>query len=685
MKRFVFVLILATMLLHAQAATKVSYYLQRAEEAYQQEEFDECLQFCQEGVKQNPKDGHCWAIIAEIYSKRAYARYAEALDAADKALPLLKQDKTWTAFVYAVKGDIYFKLNDLPLSRDAYAKAIDIAPENETFRVSYADVCANMKDWQATADAYRQLLTINPGKTFAYAELADAEYHLGQVEQAKIHANTAILLSDDENIKSHIVLGHIALDRHDLPTSAQEFVRAMFLEEGYDAAADTLLDTYPELTTAAVLNEVEKAPADLETNNTAAFYFFQLNDYTNSLYHLHKALETKESATILSHLAVLSIYMNELEQARQYYLRAQQIDSTYINYNAEFAYIAYLQGQQQACEDYYRKAINEAPDDDDNYRLLGRALILTKPEQALQYLDTAVMIAKQSNMVHTLYCRAEVLKRLGREELAQQDLQNALAYRLDDDTDPLNLLNVNALLGQREQIEHYIDTAQLNYRKHLYKLRYFASVYAALSDKDSTLAYMQRFFQHGGRETDWFRVSYRMEFLRNDSDFNNLLNHYDSIRHSEMEDLNRRIRNTHTITGVTEIPFTRQGGVCQVQCTVNSLPFYFVFDTGAADVTLSSVEANFMLKNGYLTETDFMGKQNYITADGKIHEGTLVNLRELRVGDIVLNNIKASIVSSQTAPLLLGQTAFRHFGQVEIDNLRSVIRFSANDTEPTKQ
>ena len=82
-----------------------------------------------------------------------------------------------------------------------------------------------------------------------------------------------------------------------------------------------------------------------------------------------------------------------------------------------------------------------------------------------------------------------------------------------------------------------------------------------------------------------------------------------------------------------------------------------------------------MLKNGYLTESDFMGKQNFVTATGEIHEGTIINLREVRVGDIVLTNIKASVVKNQNAPLLLGQSVFRRFGKVEVDNNSSVIRF----------
>jgi hypothetical protein len=36
--------------------------------------------------------------------------------------------------------------------------------------------------------------------------------------------------------------------------------------------------------------------------------------------------------------------------------------------------------------------------------------------------------------------------------------------------------------------------------------------------------------------------------------------------------------------------------VCKVKCKINDLPLHFVFDTDASDVTLSMVEATFMIK-----------------------------------------------------------------------------------------
>ena len=73
---------------------------------------------------------------------------------------------------------------------------------------------------------------------------------------------------------------------------------------------------------------------------------------------------------------------------------------------------------------------------------------------------------------------------------------------------------------------------------------------------------------------------------------------------------------------------------------------------------------------------DQVGKANYMTANGEISEGTIVNLREVNFGGLSLTNVKASIVRSQAAPLLLGQSVLGKLGKIEIDNSRHVLKIT---------
>lgn len=120
---------------------------------------------------------------------------------------------------------------------------------------------------------------------------------------------------------------------------------------------------------------------------------------------------------------------------------------------------------------------------------------------------------------------------------------------------------------------------------------------------------------------------------------------------------------------VHEIALKRKpGGTYELPCEINGLPLQMIFDTGASDVTISSVEANFMLKNDYLSARDVKGKKYYQIANGSLAEGTVITLREVKIGDAVLRNVEASVVKSQSAPLLFGQSALEKFGSITIDN-----------------
>ncbi len=111
----------------------------------------------------------------------------------------------------------------------------------------------------------------------------------------------------------------------------------------------------------------------------------------------------------------------------------------------------------------------------------------------------------------------------------------------------------------------------------------------------------------------------------------------------------------------------KSGGVYLIPCKVNGLSLKFIFDTGASDVSISLTEALFMLKNGYLKESDIRGTVYYSIANGEIAEGTKINIQKIEVGKQSLYNVEASIVHSTEAPLLFGQSAMERFGKFTMD------------------
>jgi clan AA aspartic protease (TIGR02281 family) len=115
------------------------------------------------------------------------------------------------------------------------------------------------------------------------------------------------------------------------------------------------------------------------------------------------------------------------------------------------------------------------------------------------------------------------------------------------------------------------------------------------------------------------------------------------------------------------IKMERVNNTYQIPCKVNGIPMNFVFDTGASDVMISATEAMFMIKQGLLTKDDFLDEVQYQIASGEKMVGTRINLKTIEIDGITLRNIRASVIDSQSAPILLGQSAISKLGRYSIN------------------
>lgn len=242
-------------------------------------------------------------------------------------------------------------------------------------------------------------------------------------------------------------------------------------------------------------------------------------------------------------------------------------------------------------------------------------------------------IIRQDTVASDGSCRHYALHFLGRDEEAEAWMDQIIEQ---EPTDKGNYYDKACLLARMGRLEESLEAL-----RHAFELGY-------------------RSFAHIEHDDD-------MDPLRELPAFQSLIEEY-SVQLRAVTASSTEVREAV----VSEIPMQKQyGGTYKVACTINELPLQFFFDTGASTVTISSVEASFMLKNNYLKESDIRGKEYFSTATGEIHEGTTIRLREIKIGDAILRNVDASVVHNQKAPLLLGQSVLERFGTITIDNINS--------------
>ena len=136
-------------------------------------------------------------------------------------------------------------------------------------------------------------------------------------------------------------------------------------------------------------------------------------------------------------------------------------------------------------------------------------------------------------------------------------------------------------------------------------------------------------------------------------------------------------------TAQVTIQMEKEGGVYKVPCTVNGVKMKFIFDTGAATVSMSQTMAQFLLDGDYLSVSDIKGTGQSQLADGSIVNHATIVLRDVEIGGMHIHNIDATVIEGQNAPLLLGQTAIQELGRISIEGNRLIIH--SGDNKLTQQ
>jgi predicted aspartyl protease len=128
-------------------------------------------------------------------------------------------------------------------------------------------------------------------------------------------------------------------------------------------------------------------------------------------------------------------------------------------------------------------------------------------------------------------------------------------------------------------------------------------------------------------------------------------------------------------TAVLQVPLQRQGGTYVVPVLINNaITLNFVVDSGAADMSVPADVFSTLARTGTIRDTDIIGEQTYVLADGSKITFTI---RSLKVGDRVVENVSGSIAPSQGS-LLLGQSFLERFKSWSVDNTKHVLLLEPN-------
>lgn len=649
-----------------------SYNYQRGVDAIQKENTEEALEYLNKEISDNPKNGYAFSWIALVRCQQEeYGRALTAVDLALKNIP--KKDKEYVYFAYVTRARIYCELEDTIKALSDYSAAIKISPEESDAYEKRAQIYYEQQKYDLADADYKQLIRLDQGSVMGYMGIGrnrNAQKRWDEaIEQFNYVAN---LYSDYSSVYAFRAEAFIGKEKW--AEATDDIIKALSLDG--DNKAFTMMQDLKE-PALGMLKAKMKIQGIKNPNNAYWPYCIGVihehnGEYEKAIPFYEEAQRKDANDMNLRRIAQCYYELGDYDNALRNINQAIELDSTKVQYIPFKANVLYEMGNAKDAIAEWDKHQTLYPEYGFGYYRRGWFKSLSGDDEgAIE--DFTLSITLDPEYSYSYISRGDVYSRLGKSELAKADFLKVI--EIEDKPEKYECIHYAYHgLGDNEKAIAAIDT--IIARNEDKKGNYYdaACLYSRMKNKDKALEYLAKCLEMGYNRFAHIRIDNDMDFIRETPEFNALIEKYETTTKSRFSHINDTVKVNEDVT--TEVPFTKENGICNVKCNINDLPLYFVFDTGASTVSLSMVEANFMIKNGYLNKKDVVGSQYFQDANGNISEGTIVNIRSVNFGGLKLENVKASVVRNQKAPLLLGQSVLGRLGKIEIDNSKHVLRIT---------
>ena len=648
-----------------------SYNYSRGVEAINNNNAEEALDYLNKEINEHPDNGYAFAWIALVRNyNEEFGRALTAANIAVKKIP--SKDKEYKAFAYGTRAKVYLNLEDTIQALKDYSQAINVMPDDDRLYNQRAQVYYEQEKYDLADKDYQKMISLKAGDVMGYMGI-------GRNANAQKRYGDAIKQFDyvvklDQNYSSAYSFraeSYIGLKKYN--EAIDDVITALGIDKDRKAFYELqeLADSAFEQTVAKLKAQKIKEPNEQSWAYDLGVVYERAAKYNKAIAYYKESLEKESNIITASRISSCYDDLGDYDKALEYCDQAIALDSVKSDYLYQKANILDNAGRSKEAIRVMGEYIANNPDMAEGYYRRGWFEDHSgNVEEAIE--DYTMAITLQPNEAYAYLNRGVLYRLKGENAKAESDFKQVV--RLDSIPEEAECsFYAYYYLGQKDKAIEILNTILDKDKKgNCYDA---ACLYSVMGEKEKALSYLRQSLEDGYRRFAHIKRDRDLNNIRNTEEFKVLLKEYEEKHLQEIVADADGDDSAYELK-VEEIPFTKEGGVCKVKCAINGLPLHFIFDTGATDVSISSVEATFMAKNDFLSSSDIIGKQNYQTADGNITEGTVINLKDVKLGSLHLNNIKASVVRNQAAPLLLGQSVLSKLGKIEIDNTKNVLRIT---------
>jgi len=674
--------LLFLLLLTTTATFSQSFNLQSGINHYREDKYDEALTFFKKEINQNPKEGKAYYFIALINVEKE--TYAQGLTQVNLAIANLSSKDSLVTYAWQLKGDIYYHLDDLEKFEISYAKAISLNPNEPSIYYGRAFDYGGFKLYEKAIADIHKVLELDEGYTRAWNLMATIYLSQEKFEDV-LKASDRLIKLDPTYASAYDNRSYAYYQKGKYDLAIQDSYYALYYEDKSTRMRNNFITFSKKNFTlglakiSALIKEFPQKDAWLYVRSQVYRY---KKDYKNALSDFSKIFEIipeNYKSYYLGERAALYGEMGIHAQAIKDYTESISLDSSSA-YDFGYRGDEYrLAGNYVAAIADFNQAIEMNPEEPWFYYRRGwvKDEFLKDPEGGLSDYTAAIEI--DQNYVYTYLHRGRLYAKNYKDTLrANADFRkvveldtivgssgNARQYAYFE-LGQFNLAKawMNKTIQQFPEDGNYYDAACL------YSLMKLPT--QSLSFLDTALVKGYRDFEHLAKDDD-------LDNIRNLPEFKLLINKWKAKFEITKPEDNITEKTTNKIIGTYIIPYKPTGGgTYEVQSKINGLPLNMMFDTGASDITISQTEVDFMIKNGFLSEQDYIGTAIYNLANGENEVSRTIMLRKVEIGGLVLKNVRASVSKNRTAGMLLGQSAMGRYGKITIDNQKKQIILTGN-------
>ena len=648
-----------------------SYNYSRGVEAINNNNAEEALDYLNKEINEHPDNGYAFAWIALVRNyNEEFGRALTAANVAVKKIP--SKDKEYKAFAYGTRAQVYLNLEDTIQALKDYSQAINIVPDDDRFYNQRAQVYYEQGKYDLADKDYLKMISLKEGDVMGYMGIGRNANAQKRYEDAIKQFDYVVKLEPNySSAYSFRAESYIGLKKYN--EAIDDVISALGIDRDRKAFYELqeLADSAFEQTVAKLKVQKIKEPNEQSWDYDLGIVYERAAKYNKAIAYYKESLEKESNIITASRISSCYDDLGDYDKALEYCNQAIALDSVKTNCLYEKANILDNAGRTQEAIKTMSDYIANTPDEPAGYYQRGWFKDhFGDIEGALE--DYTMAITLQPNVAYAYLNRGVLYRLKGENAKAESDFKQVV--RLDSIPEEADCsFYAYYYLGQKDKAIEVLNTVLDKDKKgNCYDA---ACLYSVMGEKEKALSYLRQSLEDGYKRFAHIKRDRDLINIRNTEEFKVLLKEFEEKHQQEIAADADGDDSAYELK-VEEIPFTQESGVCKVKCAINGLPLHFIFDTGAADVSISSVEATFMAKNDFLSSSDIIGKQNYQTADGNITEGTIINLKDVKLGSLHLNNIKASVVRNQAAPLLLGQSVLSKLGKIAIDNTKKVLRIT---------